>query len=101
MRGIWGVLQAAAALELALEKALASRSMVDKMAQQVEMMHAPEERVRAVLLVELLHDDPLEVPLVVGEPSEPVVQRVQHCLRETERPANRLRTFVGKAPPCR
>ena len=60
-----------AALELALEKALASRSMADKMAQQVEMMHAPDERVRAVLLGELLHDEPLEVPLVVGEPSEP------------------------------
>ena len=61
----------AAALELALEKALASRSMVDKMAQQVEMMHAPGERVRAVLVGDLLHDDPLDVPLVVGEPSEP------------------------------
>ena len=45
--------------------------MADKMAQQVEMMHAPGERVRAVLLGERLHDDPLEVPLVVGEPSEP------------------------------
>ena len=45
--------------------------MADKMAQQLEMMHAPGERVRAVLLGEVLHGDPLEVPLVVGEPSEP------------------------------
>ena len=74
MREIWGVLRGAAALELALEKALASRSMADKMAQQVEMMHAPGERVRAVLVGDLLHGDPLEVPLVVGEPSEPAAQ---------------------------
>ena len=41
--------------------------MADKTARQLEMMHAPGERVRAVLLGELLHDDSLEVPLVVGE----------------------------------
>ena len=58
----------------ALEKALASRSMADKMAQQVEMMHAPGERVRAVLVRDLLHDDPLEVPLVVGEAMDGVLR---------------------------
>eukprot|EP01045_Picozoa_sp_COSAG04_P013093 COSAG04_NODE_912_length_9469_cov_2.657631_1_plen_120_part_00 len=46
------------------------------------MAHAPGERVRAVLLGELLHGDSLEVPLVVGEACDPVVQRVPYCLRE-------------------
>ena len=67
----------AAALELALEKALATRSMADKMARQVEMMHAPGERVRAVVCGDLVHDDPLEVPLVVGEAREPAAHLVQ------------------------
>ena len=71
LRGIWGVSQGAAALELALETALASRSMADQTAQQVEMMRAPGERVRAALVGDPLHDDSLEVPLVVGEAGEP------------------------------
>ena len=74
MGGIWGVFQGAAALELALGKVLASRSMADKLAQPVEMMHAPGERVRAVLVGELRHDDSLEVPLVVGEALDGVLR---------------------------
>ena len=75
--------------------------MADQTAQQVEMMRAPGERVRAALVGDPLHDDSLEVPLVVGEAGEHAAQRVLRCLWETYRPANRPRTFVEKAPPCR
>ena len=51
------------------------RSISDKTARPAGMAHAPGERVRAVLLGELLHDDPLEVPLVVGEACERVAQQ--------------------------
>ena len=92
LRAIWGVLQGAAALELALEKALA---------RAAGMAHVTHPGRRGVLLGDLLHSYPLEVPLVVGEAYEPAAQRVPHCLQETYRAANRPRTFVEEAPPCR
>ena len=54
-----------------LEKSLAAKVRVRKSARPMEMAYAPGDQRREVVVGDRLVGDVLEVPLGVGEPSEP------------------------------
>ena len=69
-------------------------------ARPAEMAHAPRERVRAVLLGELLRDDPFEVPLVVGEALDGVLRAHLAVADAEQSPSESANGVRGNAPPC-